>query len=364
VKTEELDTPVLTIDADALDRNIACMKEMTEAAGVSYRPHAKTHKSAAIARMQIDAGAVGVCCAKLGEAEVLASEGIDNILITTPVVGESKIGRLLAARNMAQISVVADNEDNINMLGSMAQLGGVVLDVLIEVDIGQGRCGVPPGPEAARLARIVAGHQCLNFAGLQGYQGKIQMTVDPSERAAQTETGLDLLAATIAEVEKAGLQVGIRTGGGTGSSPFDLDRGLLTEIQTGSYVFMDSLYGSIGWPGANAPPFENALHILTAVVSKPAPDRAIVDAGLKSASNDHGPPAVVGIEGCVFEYGGDEHGILRMEDGGEVPLNVGDKLLLTPSHCDTTINLYDQYIVLKDDEVIDVWPIDTRGCVQ
>jgi 3-hydroxy-D-aspartate aldolase len=344
VKTEELDTPVLTIDTDALDRNIACMKEMTEAAGVSYRPHAKTHKSAAIARMQIDAGAVGVCCAKLGEAEVLASEGIDNILITTPVVGESKIGRLLAARNMAQISVVADNEDNINMLGSMAQLGGVVLDVLIEVDIGQGRCGVPPGPEAARLARIVAGHQCLNFAGLQGYQGKIQMTVDPSERA--------------------GLHVGIRTGGGTGSSPFDLDRGLLTEIQTGSYVFMDSRYGSIGWPGANAPPFENALHILTAVVSKPAPDRAIVDAGLKSASNDHGPPAVVGIEGCVFEYGGDEHGILRMEDGGEVPLNVGDKLLLTPSHCDTTINLYDQYIVLKDDEVIDVWPIDTRGCVQ
>jgi D-serine deaminase-like pyridoxal phosphate-dependent protein len=364
VKTEELDTPVLTIDADALDRNIACMKEMTEAAGVSYRPHAKTHKSAAIARMQIDAGAVGVCCAKLGEAEVLASEGIDNILITTPVVGESKIGRLLAARNMAQISVVADNEDNINMLGSMAQLGGVVLDVLIEVDIGQGRCGVPPGPEAARLARIVAGHQCLNFAGLQGYQGKIQMTVDPSERAAQTETGLDLLAATIAEVENAGLEVGIRTGGGTGTSPFDLDRGLLTEIQTGSYVFMDSRYGGIGWPGANAPPFENALHILTAVVSKPAPDRVVIDAGLKAASNDHGVPAVVGIDGCVFEYGGDEHGILRMKDGGEVPLNVGDKLQLIPSHCDTTINLYDQYIVLKDDEVIDVWPVDTRGRVQ
>ena len=364
MKTAELDTPVLTVDADALDRNIARMKDMTETAGISYRPHAKTHKSATVARKQIDAGAIGVCCAKLGEAEVLASEGIDNILITTPVVGESKIGRLLAARNQARVAVVADNEENINMLGSFAQLAGKMLDVLVEVDIGQGRCGVPPGPEAARLAQMIAGHPCLNFAGLQGYQGKIQMTVDPAERAAQTETGLDKLAATISEVENAGLPVDIRTGGGTGTAPFDLDRGLLTEIQTGSYVFMDSRYGGIGWPGADAPPFENALFILTAVVSKPVPDRVIIDAGLKSASNDHGVPAVVGIKGCVFEFGGDEHGILRMKGGGEVPLDVGDKLQLVPSHCDTTINLYDQYIVLKDNKVMDVWPVDTRGRVQ
>tara|TARA_Y100001970_G_scaffold55239_3_gene70000 strand:+ start:620 stop:1714 length:1095 start_codon:yes stop_codon:yes gene_type:complete len=364
VKAEDLDTPVLTIDADALERNIARMKNMTEAAGISYRPHAKTHKSATVARMQIDAGATGVCCAKLGEAEVLVSKGIDDILITTPVVGESKIGRLLAARNQARISVVADNEENINMLGRIAQLGGVALDVLVEVDIGQGRCGVAPGPEAARLAQIISGHPCLNFAGLQGYQGKIQMTVDPAERATQTETGLDKLAATIAEVENAGLQVGIRTGGGTGTSPFDLDRGLLTEIQTGSYVFMDSRYGSIGWPDANAPPFENALFILTAVVSKPETGRVIIDVGLKSASNDHGVPVVHGIEGCVFEYGGDEHGILRMKDGADVPLNIGDKIQLTPSHCDTTTNLYDTYIVLKGDEVVDVWPVDARGKVQ
>lgn len=364
MKIAELDTPVLLVDEAALDRNIARLKDMTEAAGIGYRPHTKTHKSPVIAEKQIVAGAIGICCAKLGEAEVMAANGIDNILITTAVVGESKISRLMQARAQSHISVVADNEDNIAMLGSIAQLSGMKLDVLIEVDIGQGRCGVPPGPEAARLARLVANHGWLNFAGLQGYQGKIQMTVDADERRGATETGLDKLAATIGEAEKKGLNVVIRTGGGTGTSPFDLDRRLLTEIQTGSYVFMDSRYAGIGWPDANAPPFANSLHIWTGVVSKPAPDRVIIDAGLKAASNDHGPPLVADIYGCVFEYGGDEHGILRMDDGGEVPLEVGDKLRLIPSHCDTTVNLYDQYMVIDGDEVIDVWTIDARGRVQ
>ena len=364
MKFAELDTPVLLVDEAALDRNIARLKDMTEAANIAYRPHTKTHKSVVIAEKQIAAGAIGICCAKLGEAEVMAANGIDKILITTAVVGESKISRLMQARTQSHISVVADNEDNIAMLGSIAQLSGMKLDVLIEVDIGQARSGVPPGPEAARLARLVKNHGWLNFAGLQGYQGRIQMTVDADERRSANETGLDKLAATIAAAEKEGLNVVIRTGGGTGTSPFDLDRGLLTEIQTGSYVFMDSRYAGIDWPGANAPPFENSLHIWSAVVSKPVPDRAIIDAGLKAASNDHGPPLVADIDGCVFEYGGDEHGILCMADGGEVPLEVGDKLRLIPSHCDTTVNLYDQYMVVQDDDVVDVWSIDARGRVQ
>jgi 3-hydroxy-D-aspartate aldolase len=364
MKILELDTPVLTIDADALDRNIERMKDMTAAAGIQYRPHAKTHKSAIIARMQTEAGAIGVCCAKLGEAEVMAAAGIDNILITTAVIGESKIGRLMHARNQAQIGVVADNDDNIDMLGRIAQLSGQKLDVVVEIDIGQGRCGVPPGPEATRLAKIIDDHGWLNFAGLQGYQGKIQMVTDTGERRTATETGLDLFAATIAEVENAGLKVRIKTGGGTGTSPFDLDRGLLTELQTGSYVFMDSRYRGIGWPGANEPPFEQSLHILTSVVSKPAPDRVIVDAGLKSASSDHGPPMIADVEGRIYEFGGDEHGIIRMADGGEVPWTIGDKLRLIPSHCDTTVNLYDQFMVVQGDSVVDVWPIDTRGKTQ
>lgn len=364
MKTADLDTPVLLVDTDALDRNIARMKDLTEAAGVSYRPHAKTHKSTVIAQKQIEAGAVGVCCAKLGEAEVMAAAGIDNILITTAVIGESKIFRLLNARNQVRITVVADNEDNINMLGRMAQLGGRQLDVMVEVDIGQGRCGVPPGPEAARLAQIIADHPNLIFAGIQGYQGKIQMIEDPAARKADTETGLDRFADTLAEFDKIGLPVPVKTGGGTGTSPFDMERGLLTELQTGSYVFMDSRYGGIGWPGANAPPFEQSLHILTSVVSKPSPDRVIVDAGLKSASSDHGPPVIADVDGRSYEFGGDEHGIIRMEDGGEVPWEVGDKLRLIPSHCDTTVNLYDQFMVVQGEEVVDVWQVDTRGRVQ
>lgn len=364
MRIAELDTPVLLVDAPALSRNIARMREMTEAAGIRYRPHAKTHKSAAIARMQIDAGAVGVCCAKLGEAEVMAANGIENILVTSPVVGESKIGRLLHARTQALIAVVADDAGNVAKLGQMAQMSGQKLDVLVETDVGQGRCGVPTPADALALAKAIDDHPWLAFAGIQGYQGAIQMIEEAGARETETAAGLDRLAAAVAAVEAAGIAVPVKTGGGTGTSPFDLARTTLTEIQPGSYVFMDSRYGGIGWPGANAPPFEQSLHILTTVISKPAPDRVIVDAGLKSASSDHGPPAVAGHDDRTYAFGGDEHGIVRMADGGGVPWEPGDKLRLVPSHCDTTVNLYDQYIVVEDDSVVDVWPVDTRGRVQ
>ncbi len=364
MRIDELDTPVLLIDSDALERNLQRLAKMTKAAGIDYRPHTKTHKSATIARMQVEAGAIGVCCAKLGEAEVMAANEIDNILITTPVVGESKIGRLMTARNQAAIAVVADNKQNIEMLGSIAQLSGTKLDVFVEVDVGQGRCGVPPGPEVAILAVMIDNHPWLNFSGLQGYQGKIQMLVDVEERQMQTIEGLNKLSKAIGEVEKKGLTVNIRTGGGTGTLPFDADRGLLTEIQAGSYVFMDSRYGGINWPDANTPPFEQALYILTSVVSKPAPDRVVLDAGLKAASSDHGPPMIENGVGQNYAFGGDEHGILTMTGGEHVPWEVEDKLRLVPSHCDTTVNLYDQYMVIHDKNVIDVWPIEARGRVQ
>lgn len=364
MKIADLDTPVLLLDADALERNIARVAEMTKAAGVHLRPHAKTHKSPIVARMQIEAGAVGVCCAKLGEAEVMAGAGIDNILITTPVVGESKVGRLLHARAQSRIAVVTDSAENVAMLGRGAQMSGLKLDVLVEVDIGQGRCGVPDPESALELARMISDHPWLNFAGIQGYQGKIQMIGDVAERSAETTAGLDRLEAAVKCVEEAGIPVPVKTGGGTGTSPFDLKRGLLTEIQAGSYVFMDSRYTTIAWPDANAQPFEQSLHLWTTVVSKPVPDRAVVDAGLKSASNDHGPPAVADFDGLVFEYGGDEHGIIRAADGGPVPLEIGQKIRLVPSHCDTTANLFDQYIVVQGENVVDVWPLDGRGRVQ
>ena len=273
VKTE-LDTPVLTVDADALDRNIAHERHDGDGRHF-YRPHAKTHKSATVARKQIDAGAIGVCCAKLGEAEVLASEGIDNILITTPVIGESKIGRLLAARSQARIAVVADNEENINMLGSIAQLAGKVLDVLVD-RYRPGPMRRPAGGGSARLADDCR-TPVLQFRRIAGYQGKIQMTVDPAERAAQTETGLDKLA-TISEVENAGCRsifAWRRHGHGTVRSR----RGLLTEIQTGSYVFMTHATAVSG-----ATPTAARTRVIRPPLSASPYRTVIIDAGLKSAS--------------------------------------------------------------------------------
>ena len=362
MKIADLDTPVLLLDAGALRRNIARMAEM--AARLRYRPHAKTHKSPEIARMQMEAGAVGICCAKLGEAEVMAAAGIDNILITTPVIGESKIGRLLYVRNRTAVAVVADDEANIAMLGRSAQLAGTSLDVLVEIDVGQGRCGVPPGPDAVRLARAIHSHPRLKFAGVQGYQGRIQMVGDAAERKAVTDAALDRLDETAAALAAAGLPAAVRTGGGTGSSPFDLGRESLTEIQPGSYVFMDTAYGGIGWPGAEAPPFEQALHVLTSIVSRPISGRAVADAGLKAVSSDHGPPRVADTPDATFEFGGDEHGVIRMRDRSDVPFEVGDKLHLVPGHCDTTVNLHDQYMVVEGDNIIDVWPIEARGRIQ
>lgn len=362
VPIADLDTPVLLIDAAALERNIQRMKEMAEAAGVAYRPHAKTHKTPIIADMQIAAGAAGICCAKLGEAEVMAAAGIPDILITTPVVGRSKLMRLMQVAAATRTVVVADNEDALSDLGAAAQMGGVRLDVLIEVDVGQGRCGVPPGPEAARLAGLTGETRWLRFLGLQGYQGSIQMTAGQVEREAQAREALEKLQETAEDVRRAGFAIEVLTGGGTGTSAIDIALGGLNELQPGSYVFMDSRYGAIEWQGGGRTPFENSLTVLGTVISRPAPERAIVDVGYKAASSDGGPLAAVDLPGATFSFKGDEHGQLAFP--GACPLAIGDKVTLIPSHCDTTVNLYDNYIVTRDGVVEDVWEIAARGRIQ
>ena len=358
----ELDTPVLLVDAAALERNIARMRDLATEAGLALRPHAKAHKTPVIARMQIEQGAVGVCCAKLGEAEVLAAGGVPDILITTEVVGPSKVARLMQAASLAQVAVVADNERNIAELAAAAQTAGQHLDVLVEVDVGQGRCGVPPGPEAARLARLIADSGWLRFCGLQGYQGAIQMTGDYTEREAQVTAALDKLQATASLVREAGLEIDVLTGGGTGTSIIDGGLKGLTEIQPGSYIFMDSNYDRIGWQGGASQPFENALTILGTVISRPEANRVIVDVGYKAASVDSGTPRPVDLPGATFTFAGDEHGQLAFDRPS--PLDVGDKVTLHPSHCDTTVNLYDHFMVTRDGVVEDVWEIAARGRVQ
>jgi D-serine deaminase-like pyridoxal phosphate-dependent protein len=363
MKIEELDTPVLLVDAGALERNIAAMRDIAADAGVAYRPHAKTHKSPVIAQMQLNAGAVGLCCAKLGEAEIMAAAGIPDILITSQVVGRNKLLRLVEAARDTRITVVADHEDNISDLSAAAQTAGKPMDILIEVDVGQGRCGVPPGPEAARLAALIAETRWLRFRGLQGYQGLIQMTGGFDDRQAETRLALDKLLDTADQVRRAGIEVEILTGGGSGSSIIDTGLGGLNELQPGSYVFMDSRYRAVEWPGGAATPFENALTVLGTVISRPAPDRAIVDVGYKAASSDGGPIVPIGFDGAEFSFAGDEHGQLAFP-GGACPLALGDKVSFLPSHCDTTVNLYDRYIVTRDGVVEDIWEIAARGRVQ
>ncbi len=359
MKIQDLDTPVLLVDADAFERNVARMAKLCADAGVACRPHAKAHKSPQVARVQMDAGAVGMCCAKLGEAEVLAAAGIEDLHITTPVVGASKIMRLIEAARQSHVSVVADDVDNISDLAAGAQTAGLRLDVLVEVDVGQGRCGVPPGPRAAELARLIDGHPWLRFRGLQAYQGLIQMRGDVVERRAAAAEALEKAQLSARLVREAGLAVKVLTGGGTGTSAIDAAAGGLTELQPGSYIFMDTNYSAIEWEDAPRPPFENALTVLAGVLSRPASDRVILDSGMKAISGDGGVPRAVGHADAEFRFAGDEHGQLTFP--GEAPLNVGDKVILLPSHCDTTVNLHDRFIVTRGGEVEDVWDIAARG---
>ena len=359
MKVEDLDTPVLLVDRGALARNVARMAALAAGAGLACRPHAKAHKCPQVARLQVEAGAAGVCCAKLGEAEVMAAAGIGDVLVTTPVVGRSKAARLVQAAREARIAAVVDDAGNAAGLAAAARTAGLRLDVLVEVDVGQGRCGVPPGQPAAELARLVAGHPWLRFRGLQGYQGALQMRPGLAGRRREVRRALDLLADSAEAVRKAGIEVETLTGGGTGSSAIDAALGGLTEIQPGSYVFMDRNYRAIEWPGAAAPPFESALTVYAGVVSRPAADRVVLDAGWKSISGDGGPPSAVDHPEAQFAFAGDEHGALAFP--GTAPLAVGDKVALMPSHCDTTVNLHDRFVVVGGGEVEDVWEIAARG---
>jgi D-serine deaminase-like pyridoxal phosphate-dependent protein len=363
MKIDELDTPVLLVDGDAFDRNMARMQKLVADANIAYRPHAKAHKSPEVAKLQLAHGACGVCCAKLGEAEVMAKGGIGDILITSPVIGSSKLMRLMQVAANAKIAVVADNTENIEQMALCALAAGARIDVVVEVDVGQGRCGVPPGEAALVLARQIMASEWLNFRGLQGYQGSIQMTTGFADRKAASTTALEQLAETASLIRDAGIAVDVLTGGGTGTSVIDAANGGLTELQPGGYLFMDSRYRQIEWDDGNKVPFEASLSVLSSVISLPAPGRAILDMGLKAISSDGGDPVPINLPGAKFKFGGEEHGELIWADG-VCPLTLGQKVRFSPTHCDTTVNLHDQFIVTRGDAVTEVWEIEARGRLQ
>lgn len=356
-----LDTPALLIDAVLLERNLAAMRSLVGLRGIAYRPHTKSHKSPVIARMQIEAGARGICCSKLGEAEVMAAAGVDDIHITTPVVGANKTQRLAKIAAKGRVSVVADNADNVAELSAAASVLGVVIDVVIEVDVGQGRCGVATSEQALAVADAIHRARGLRLKGLQGYQGKLQSMIAFDARREAVGIALEKLLIVAERLKKHGFPLDVLTGGGTGSLAIDLDLGGLNELQPGSYVFMDSTYRQIDWTAEAArSPFANALSVLAGVVSHPLPDRAVLDVGWKAASSDSGPPVLKGSDGLAVEFAGDEHSLVP----GAVAcaaLKVGSKLELIPSHCDTTVNLYDRYHVIRNGVVEDVWAVAARG---
>jgi len=349
----DLDTPALLLDLDVLEGNIARMAEFARQAGVSLRPHAKTHKSPLIARKQLQAGAIGITCQKLGEAEVLVDAGIEGLLITNEIIGETKIRRLIELARRAPLLITVDHAENVADLSGAAVSGEVGLEVLVEVDVGMHRCGVQPGRPALDLARIVASAPGLRFRGLMGYEGHVVGVPDRPTRTEMASACLKLLVDTAGLLRANGLQVDIVSSSGTGT--FDIGGGFpgVTEIQVGSYATMDGHYQEVGVP------FDPALTLLAAVVSAPAPGLAILDAGLKALSTDQGLPKPIGIPGAEVKYLAEEHAWLFLPDG--VVLRPGDKVRLLPAHGCTTINLHDRYYACRGGFFVETWPVAARG---
>jgi len=361
-RLEDVDTPALLVDLDLLEANIAKMASWAQDAGVRLRPHAKTHKCSAIARMQIAAGAIGVCVQKVGEAEALAEGGVSDILVSNEVVGARKLDRLAALSKRIRVAVCADDAGNVDDLNAAAARFDTNLRVLVEIDVGGARCGVAPGEEALALARHIAAQPHLTFAGLQAYHGNAQHIRSAAERRAAIAASGEAVKATLALLDAAGLDCEIIGGGGTGTFVNEGTSGLWNELQVGSYVFMDRDYGlNLGEDGANVSDFAHALTILTSVMSAPVADRIVTDAGLKAYSMDSGLPGLADPSIGTVTGPSDEHTTIAVAPGKGPKL--GDKIELIPGHCDPTVNLHDWIVAVRGGKVEAIWPVDARGAL-
>lgn len=356
-----LNTPALVLDRDALERNIAAMAAFARANAIALRPHAKTHKSADIARRQLAAGARGVCCAKLGEAEALAEQGIGSILITSPVATPQAIERLAALHRKSDgLMVVADHPDNAEALAAAVHGASCKLSVIVDIDPGIRRTGVASPQAALALARQIAASDALRFAGVQFYCGAQQHIAAFADRRVAIEDRTAYLSSVIDLLNGNGLAPEVVTGGGTGTHRIDVALGVLNELQVGSYVFMDRQYLDCDLSDEGGSPFETALFIDTHVISANAPSMATIDSGFKALSTDGGNPAIAAgaPADAAFFFMGDEHAAL-IAPGHEFRL--GDRITLTAPHCDPTVNLYDAYHVVRGETLIDIWPVTARG---
>jgi D-serine deaminase-like pyridoxal phosphate-dependent protein len=356
-RIDELDTPSLTVDLDVFERNVRlCMDRLAD---VRVRPHLKTAKSPEVARLLLDAGAVGICVAKLSEAEVMLAGGIDDVLITTELAGPIKARRLAALISRwpdARVRVVVDSWEGASAIDVAVPR---LLETLIDVNVGQNRCGIAP-EDALGLADRLLELDRLRLVGLQGYEGNLQHVRDPGERQRLCDGSMVRLAAAARDLRAAGHTVDVVTTGGTGTAEFCARHEAVTEVQPGSFIFMDADY--LATAGV---PFEPALNVVATVISRPAPDRAVIDAGLKTLSNDSGPARLADAPGWSYQHAGDEHGTLTPTGGPERrSLGVGDRVTLLPSHIDTTVNLHDILHAHRGGHLEALWPVAARGKVQ
>jgi len=361
-KIHDLPTPSLVVDLDGFESNLDKMSRHTRECGVALRPHAKTHKCVNIARRQLDKGAIGICVATIAEAEVMVRGGIQGLLITGEMVGQPKVARLIAVVKQApQTMVVVDNAHNVDELQNAARNAGIQLRVLIDLDIGQNRTGTQPGEPALRLAESIAGAKNLELEGICAYAGHVAHVVGFEERRTHSRTALAQAVETRNLLSRNGHRAQILTGASTGTYNIDPEVDGLTELQSGSYVFMDVEYRRIGAKSGDVyEDFAPALCVLATVIHRSG-NKAVVDAGLKAFSTDRPfGPEPLGISGLKYEFAGDEHGRLVLENpDGDIQL--GEKLRFIIPHCDPTVNLYDRFFCVRGDVVEEEWPIMERG---
>jgi 3-hydroxy-D-aspartate aldolase len=367
-RLQDVDTPALIIDLEAFEHNLERMADQLAGTDVRLRAHAKTHKCAVIAHLQAARGAIGQCCQKVGEAEALAWAGISNILVSNEVVGRSKLLRLAALNRIAQVSVCVDDAAQIEAISAAAAEIGARIEILVEIDVGMGRCGVSPGADAVDLSRQIARSKHLIFGGLQAYHGRAQHIRDYSERRLAIQRAIETTQSTVDALRQAGLACRIVGGGGTGTFELEIASGVYNEIQAGSYVFMDADY-SRNLDASNAPIclFRQSLFVLSTVMSRVAPGRAVLDAGLKSVAVDSGMPLVWDAHGprpgTTYVSASDEHGKLSLDEQAAA-LELGEQVWLVPGHCDPTVNLHDWYVGVRAGRVEQLWPISARGALR
>ena len=360
---DEIQTPCLILDLDALERNVRKMGDYAKAHGMRHRAHGKMHKSVDVMKLQESlGGAAGVCCQKVSEAEVFVRGGIRDVLVSNQVRDPAKIDRLARLPKLgSRIIVCVDDVANVADLSEAAQRHGTTLECLVEIDCGAGRCGVTTPEAVVEIAKAIDAAPGLTFTGLQAYQGAMQHIESYDERKSKLDAAIAQVTEAVEALKAAGLEPELVSGGGTGSYYFESKSGVYNELQCGSYAFMDADYGRIHdetGERIDRSEWENALFILTSVMSHAKPDRAICDAGLKAQSVDSGLPVVHGRDDVRYVKCSDEHGVIEDKHG---VLKVNDKLRLVPGHCDPTCNVHDWYVGVRGGVVETVWPVSARG---